>query len=396
MKKFYILIIVVFIVNIANAQWQNTNFPYNGGAVYSIVTNGSNIYAGTDGGGFYLSNDNGVSWVAKNNGLTNLIIRSIAFSSNIIVVGTDDGVFVSSNYGTNWSQIVTGASVSSIAILGGNYIFIGASDGLFRCNLDGSGFFKVCNECKSSNVIYNVNNTLYTGIADIFGANYGIYKSIDGGLSRVSSNTGLSADTWVYDFATIGSTLYAATSNGIYTSSNNGGNWNKIASSDNALFSFIKSLVSNLIVIFDDGIYNFIGLYDGVGYWNIMQGFANSPIVTSFNLNNTYAYVGLLNGNIWKRPLTEIATVGIEDSPLQNGVSTNPNPVKDKLLLRINKNFDIQNATFSIYNIQGQLVCSQNLNQYEIDINVSFLSKGFYFLKVNTKKGVGINKFTKE
>ena len=141
MKKFYILIIVVFIVNIANAQWQNTNFPYNGGAVYSIVTNGSNIYAGTDGGGFYLSNDNGVSWVAKNNGLTNLIIRSIAFSSNIIVVGTDDGVFVSSNYGTNWSQIVTGASVSSIAILGGNYIFIGASDGFWNfhflnCNVE--------------------------------------------------------------------------------------------------------------------------------------------------------------------------------------------------------------------------------------------------------------------
>lgn len=69
-----------------------------------------------------------------------------------------------------------------------------------------------------------------------------------------------------------------------------------------------------------------------------------------------------------------------------------PNPARD--ILKINSNYDLKRA--QIFNTLGQKVFSEeNLNTNEI--NVSFLSKGVYFLKLTGVKNNGvIKKFIKE
>ena len=86
MKKLSILIIAIFIINIANAQWLQTKGPYEGN-ITSLAISGSNIFAGTLGGGVFLSPNNGTSWTAVNTGLTDTYISSVAISGRNIFAG---------------------------------------------------------------------------------------------------------------------------------------------------------------------------------------------------------------------------------------------------------------------------------------------------------------------
>jgi len=88
-----------------DAQWQQTNGPYNG-AVLALASSGTNIFAGTGNGGVFLSTDNGTSWTEKNNGLTNTNIESLAINGTNIFAGTHSGgVFLSTDNGASWTQV---------------------------------------------------------------------------------------------------------------------------------------------------------------------------------------------------------------------------------------------------------------------------------------------------
>jgi hypothetical protein len=68
-----------------------------------------------------------------------------------------------------------------------------------------------------------------------------------------------------------------------------------------------------------------------------------------------------------------------------------PNPAKEKINLKWKKAGDIN--SISIYNMQGVQILNKNVNEnYQINIDVSSLSKGIYIIKFN---GNNIN-FTKK
>ena len=79
MRKIIVLIIAIFTINIANAQWVQTSLNNNSdNYVYAMTANGSNIYAGTDAK-LFLSTNNGSSWTAMNTGMpTNYSVSGIA------------------------------------------------------------------------------------------------------------------------------------------------------------------------------------------------------------------------------------------------------------------------------------------------------------------------------
>ncbi|MDZ4204936.1 MAG: hypothetical protein U1C46_08975, partial [Bacteroidales bacterium] len=124
MKKTYLfasIIIGMLCINIVNAQWQQTGGP-EGGHIYSLATDGTNIFAGTVDG-IYLSTNNGNSWTAVNNGLTNPHVYAIAISGNNIFAGTPANVYLSTNNGNSWTAVNTGlpnAYIYALAISGNN------------------------------------------------------------------------------------------------------------------------------------------------------------------------------------------------------------------------------------------------------------------------------------
>jgi photosystem II stability/assembly factor-like uncharacterized protein len=85
------------------------------------------VFAGTDSLGLYRSTNGGTSWTNSSTGLTNGYIRDIAINpvnSNVLYVGTNNGVFKSTNSGTAWVSSSTGlpanCSVRSLSIYKNN------------------------------------------------------------------------------------------------------------------------------------------------------------------------------------------------------------------------------------------------------------------------------------
>jgi photosystem II stability/assembly factor-like uncharacterized protein len=141
--------------------------------------------------GIFVTSDNGSIWKASNKGLHNSpIIHSLAGISRNIYAATDSGVYVSINNGESWAfsnrgikadheSIVTDASVSSI-IASGNTLYATASGRLFVSNDYGSSWQKpVAEEIACG--IYSVavsGNSLWAG-----SKSSGVYISVDNGLT---------------------------------------------------------------------------------------------------------------------------------------------------------------------------------------------------------------------
>src|SRR5665647_2999652 len=105
MKYLVVLILLQLLIiynNDLQAQWVQTTGPY-GGEILCLAVSGINIIAGTRNGVF-LTTNNGTNWTKVNNGLTNNIIHALIVSGANIFAGTGEGVFLSTNNGTNWTK----------------------------------------------------------------------------------------------------------------------------------------------------------------------------------------------------------------------------------------------------------------------------------------------------
>jgi len=124
---------IVLVCPFASAQWVQPNGPY-GGFVYALAVSGTNIFAGTNDG-VYLSTNNGTSWTEVDSGLTYTYVQALAVSGTNLFAGTDAGVFLSTNNGTSWKEASTGLTntyVNALAVSGMN-LFAGTwSGGVWR------------------------------------------------------------------------------------------------------------------------------------------------------------------------------------------------------------------------------------------------------------------------
>ena len=90
-------------------------------------------YAGTQTAGVYRSLDEGKTWTTQSQGLGNLDVRSMAFGRGLMVAGTAQGVYYSSDAAATWHSL--GLDTLSIAAVGvlpnasGATLFAGADNG---------------------------------------------------------------------------------------------------------------------------------------------------------------------------------------------------------------------------------------------------------------------------
>ncbi len=223
-KLSFALFLLLAVSTIATAQWQ-TNGPY-GGRIYSSVAAVGKIFVGTDNGVFS-STDNGATWTAANTGMERISIVALATDgTNLFAGGEANGVFFSSNGGATWQARNTG--LSSLFV---NSIFV-SSNGIYTATAYG--------EFYSSNLGVNwaPRNTgiptgysihSYTEMGDtVFAGSYltGLFETYDDGAhwNHISGN-GFPDSAYVYTLCTTGSSMYAATNTGIYKSANRGTSW---------------------------------------------------------------------------------------------------------------------------------------------------------------------------
>jgi hypothetical protein len=336
MKKIYILIIAIFIGNIANGQWQQTSGP-GCGPINCFAGGGSTTFVGTNEG-IYLSTNNGSSWTEVNNGLTSNSIISLAISGNTIFSGsaydfnsgTSGGIQVSYNNGNSWTAanngIVANSEIRALAIKDST-VFASTSNGLFiSTNLGNSWSF--------INVDTSYHDNYFPAILikgnDIFlSRNNGIYKSTNNGNTWALLNTGFT-NTIVTSLVIKDTNIFAGTyGEGIFMSSNNGSSWTSMNNGLQSSYGYhIQTLTVSGNSIFagtHGGVYRSI---DNANTWTLVNANLTYDNIALFAIgNNIFAgsgygvYLSTNNGSSWN-----LANHGIANSFI-NALTVNDNKI---------------------------------------------------------------------
>lgn len=367
----------------ANAQWtEPSQVAWNSQNVYCLISDGTNIFAGTGSAGVSLSTDNGNSWTAVNNGLTSTGISSFAINgTNVFAAG--EGVFLTTNNGGLWTSVsngLTNTTVNALAISGTN-IFAGTNGGVFLSTNNG-GLWTAANNGFNGQVI-----ALATDGTNIFAGtgNYGVYLSTNNGGLWTEVNNGLTNNN-VNTIAISGTNIFAGTGgDGVFLSTNNGVLWTAV---NNGLTNL------NVYSLFVNGMTIFAGTDDGVFYSNNMganwtsfnNGFPANTAVQAFTTSGTYIFAGIRLSpyGVWRRPLSEVIT-GIVENRDYNSFKLHPNPADNIINLNID-NTNKVDLTLNIYNVMGTLIKTEILEQNQQQINTSELSNGIYVIEIKSKE----------
>ncbi len=202
-----------FLIAQTNHNWIRTN-PGAGGAFNCVKAGPSGIImVGSDLSGFYRSTDNGVSWqpVGKKQGLNTTHAISIGFdpnNSNIVLAGTDEGIFKSIDGGATFStQTLSAGYITDIVFAKSNSSIVYASyhpahniaqGSIYKSTNGGDSWIKVSGNFNNRHILKLVvdpsePNTLYfmTGQGRYVCGPAEVYKSTNGGVNFTKISGGL-------------------------------------------------------------------------------------------------------------------------------------------------------------------------------------------------------------
>lgn len=252
--------------------------------VSSISICGSYIFAGTTFNGIYRSEINGNTWVLKNAGLSNLNVMSMASNDSIIYIGTGEKVFISTEWGNNWTEAGLNYPVTSLAI-NQSMIFAGTPGG-------------------------------------------GIYKSLIASTYWSYSGSGMLLGEAIMAIKVNGGDMYAGTVyNGVYRSNNNGNTWTLI--SEGLVNKYVLSLECQESAIISGTYGGGIFSFDTTGnLWSPHNAGLISTSVEVFLPQGTSLYCGTMysglfvsddNGSTW-----DFTSSGLPSAPLVSLLQSGP------------------------------------------------------------------------
>ncbi len=295
LKKLYmktktlLSIISIHFVFAVYAQW-TSNGPY-GGPSHAVTKLSTNYFIGTDNGVF-MSSDQGQNWSGAGAALKGKWVSSLEVCDTTLFAGVNYfGVYKSTNNGASWTQINTGINDVSF-----NFLFC-SSGGLYNSTPDGT------------------------------------YFSSNGGNNWTLANNGIPSTYIIYSYAESGSTVYGGTYGmGLYKTTNNGANWVSVGGGFPAN-SFVYALLSNGTTLYagtNSGVYK--STDGGVTWVSSNTGFPSGMWANSFAMSGSNIYAGTYSEGILKSTdagaTWTIVNTGIPDLPFNTGLPHNYPPVR--------------------------------------------------------------------
>jgi len=265
-------------------SWASANFGLISQNVNSLILNGSIIFAGTSylsgAESVYKSTDEGNSWTSS--GLLNQTVFSLSFLSSDLYAGTSSGIYRSSDNGVSWSPELgmAGNQINSIYASGSN-IIIGTLEGISISTNGGTVWNAVGYR---STYVWSIDGTGPNLWATAF--HYEVYLSTNNGDSWVKRTNDLHPEYRYIDIVSTDSSTYVAyinnnlTNTGVYKTTNNGLNWNWMTGFVNRSINCIEAPSDSMLFIglyFKNGDFGFHGygpsLYTmglpNLGVWEI-------------------------------------------------------------------------------------------------------------------------------
>jgi ligand-binding sensor domain-containing protein len=222
----------LFVSTDEGAHWSKaTSGLPSGGAFAIAVAPTGDIFARVGSGGVYRSSDYGATWAASGDWDASKTPLAIAFASGgRVFAGTlDEGVFVSADGGATWTQSNTGLTARFVDALGMNTagdVFAGTHMGVYRTKDEGETWENVLGEGANDVTAVAINSS-----GHVFAGTYGSYvwRSTSNGDASTWTQKSAGLSKWIWCLAVDkGDTLFAATYDGMYRSSDNGESWSLI------------------------------------------------------------------------------------------------------------------------------------------------------------------------
>lgn len=353
-------------------------------SITSFTVNGKNVYAGAYGNyGVHLTTDSGTSWQLMYKGLTAPQVSTLTHIDSVLFAGTDGvGMFVSYNGGKQWAPADSGLDTKyaycKALLATGNKVYLGTSNGVFST----TNLAVTWDPNSNGLTAKDVRALAYDGTSVFAGTNGGgVFKLNTGTGQWSAANTGLSS-TYVYALWVNGTSLFAGTSGGVYVSTNQGGNWTAVTNGFPGIYVYAFTQSGN---------YMWAGTQSGI-YFSKDNGVswkaANTGLdgiatwdTRALTVSGTTVYAGTYNGAVWTRSIGDFLTGIDAQRNSEQSLTIFPNPVRDAL--HIDKKGLTYPVQICIYNFNGQKVLDATLTgPEETTIPVSFLSKGFYLVRV--------------
>jgi hypothetical protein len=198
-------------------------------ALASNQQNPPRLYAGTDANGLYVSTNGGSSW---SNPLAEPIASAAtgSFTPTVAFAGTANGGFWRTANGTTWNEASDGLTASWVTTIRPTSpitLYLGTDDGVYVSS-DGSNSWMPASTGMPDNALVLAleqdGSAIVAGTADV-----GAYRSLDGGESWEDGSNGLGAGA-VNDLVKAGRVLHAGTGDGVYSSIDQAENWTDTSS----------------------------------------------------------------------------------------------------------------------------------------------------------------------
>ena len=401
MKKAFLFVVflcgmlLLFFPTITQAQWVKTsiNSSITGGRCFATCSNGAggtNFFVGTNGG-VYLSTNNGSSWSLQDSGFYD-VTSLVGLDTNLIAVESANEIWVSTNFGTSWNYSFSFENSFAIAANGSD-IFLGEWEyGIYISTDIGSTWHQKDNGLTN----YIVLSFAFIG-QNIFAATEdGVCLSTDNGNSWTAVDNGLPSPTFfgilnVSALTASGNNLFAEVNNTVYLSTDNGSSWNGLTG-----ISSVNVLTASGNTVFagtDVGVY--LSSNNGISWIPANTGLSDISTL-SLAVMGTNLFVQTSDNNVWMRPLSELITAvkGKEDQlPAQFRLDQNyPNPFNPSTTI----NYSIPKAglvTLKVYDVLGKEVATlvneeEPSGNYHVQFNTSKLASGVYLYRLSEGNSV--------
>ncbi|HLX13018.1 MAG TPA: T9SS type A sorting domain-containing protein [Bacteroidota bacterium] len=211
-----------------SSGWNSLGTAINNEHLTAFYANGSTLYASAIYGypSFWSSPDSGATWttITAPSGASN--IYSMGVFGGLLYVGTNNGVFSSTNNGTNWSAKISGMSDVGISMcLSAGKIYVAGYNGVYSMATGGTSFTQVSSAFGCSTIFSSATGVFVGSTGTYPSGPTGVLLSTDGGTTWKDRNSGL-AGTTVEAMMVNGSTVYATTKTaGLFSTTDNGTTW---------------------------------------------------------------------------------------------------------------------------------------------------------------------------
>lgn len=215
-------------------SWKATNSDFPPQHTISLARIGNTLFAMSTTN-LYSSTDNGKSWNESRDGLPtpHTYLRSMSINNNSIYVTCSDGLYLSSDLGLHWSKTGKTPPIKSISASASHAgkLFIGTPNGVFSSDDNGSTWKSINKNIQAMEVFGLAQNA-----TTIFAASIrGVFASDDEGSSWKPVYDNDHDSTYAGDacmaIVTNGNTIYAGKLNGVIVSTDNGSSWKHLDAS---------------------------------------------------------------------------------------------------------------------------------------------------------------------